>query len=236
MSQHDQPTDRRRFLTTVAGSAAALAAAGTFGAGELLAQARSFPQYEPPQGGWDLAWAEHVEKAKHKVVFDWVSISDGMALNNALVYMNGFKEVYRSADADLGVVIVARHAGLPTVLNDEMWATLKLGEKNKLKDPTTGEPATRNPFVNYKPGDKFLTGFPEGGMDALLARGVHVLCCNLALMRFAGTLARETGMSVPDAQTKIAASLVPGVVRQPSGIFAVARAQEAGAQFIRSTE
>jgi intracellular sulfur oxidation DsrE/DsrF family protein len=73
-------------------------------------------------------------------------------------------------------------------------------------------------------------------MDALMARGVHVLCCNLALMRFAGTLARETGMPVPEAQAKIAASLVPGVVRQPSGIFAVARAQEAGAQFIRSTE
>ena len=36
------------------------------------------------------------------------------------------------------------------------------------------------------------------------------------------------------ARTEAISMLVPGVMLQPSGIFAVVRAQEAGAQFVRA--
>ena len=121
------------------------------------------------------------------------------------------------------------------VLNDSLWARAKYGERNRLKDPTSGEVATRNPYVNLKPDDKFAAILVDGGLDALIARGVTVLCCNLALMRVAGEFAKEEGVSVETARAQFIEGLVPGVIRQPSGIFAIAHAQEVGCHFIKST-
>jgi hypothetical protein len=64
---------------------------------------------------------------------------------------------------------------------------------------------------------------------------VIVLACNLSMMRNASILAKETGMSTEEARAAITAALIPGVMRQPSGVFGVARAQEAGCHFLRST-
>ncbi len=61
-----------------------------------------------------------------------------------------------------------------------------------------------------------------------------ILCCNLALMRVVGTLAKTEKMPREDAQTAVIAAVIPGIVRMPSGVFATARAQEAGCQFLRS--
>ena len=224
-------TNRRGFIAAVAGGTAALAASGLT-ARELLAQGGGFPSYPAPQGGWDLSWVEKVERAKHRMVFDMPQIENGMAYTNALTYMKGYGEVYRTPDSDFGLVVVCRHQAMPAVLNDEMWAKLKYGEKNKINDSATGEPTLRNPYskASEKPGTN-----SEQSVEALIARGVTVLACNLALMRNAATLSRESGISIDDARTAITAALLPGVIRQPSGVFGVARAQEAGCHFIRST-
>jgi hypothetical protein len=113
-----------------------------------------------------------------------------------------------------------------------MWAKLKYGEKNKINDPVTHEPSLRNPYS--KAGDT-PGASSEQSIEALMARGVTVLACNLSLMRNAGLLAKETGMSTEEARSAMIAALIPGVIRQPSGIFGAARAQEAGCHFMRST-
>jgi hypothetical protein len=231
MSADEANPTRRRFLASVAGSTAALAAA-SLGSGELRAQGAAAAA---PQGGWDMKWLERVQSAKHRQVFDAPAMADGMALTNAIVWLRGYNEVYQTTDADMAAVIVFRHKGLPAALNDDMWARLKFGEDDKLKDPTTGEPTMRNPFFSAKPGDKNSPVMPDGGLDSLLARGVIVLCCNLALMRHAGPLAKAEGISREAAQQALIDSVVPGVIRMPSGIFATARAEEAGCQFLRST-
>jgi intracellular sulfur oxidation DsrE/DsrF family protein len=236
MNEHTEPapassTNRRGFIAAVAGGTAALAASG-FTARELLAQGGGFPSYPPPQNGWDTSWVEKVERAKHRMVFDMPQIESGMAFTNALTYMKGYGEVYKTPDSEFGLVVVCRHAALPAVLNDAMWAKLKYGEKNKINDPATGEPSLRNPYS--KAGDKPGSN-SEQSIEALMARGVTVLACNLSMMRNASILAKETGMSTEDARAAIIATLIPGVIRQPSGVFGVARAQEAGCHFLRST-
>jgi hypothetical protein len=231
MSADDAKPSRRRFIANVAGSTAALAAAG-LGATELLAQGTTAP---PPQGGWDMSWVDRVQRAKHRQVFDAPGMAEGMALNNAMVWLSAYHEIYRTTDADMAAVLVYRHKGLPVVLNDDMWARLKLGDDDKLKDPTTGEPTRRNPFVNLKAGDKNLTTFPDGGLDSLIARGAIVLCCNLALMRHAGALAKAEGIPREQAQQAMIDSVLPGVIRMPNGVFATSRAEEAGCLFIRSS-
>jgi hypothetical protein len=178
---------------------------------------------------------DRAQRAKHKMVFDSPGIGDGMALNNAVTWLNGYREVYQTTDADMAAVLVFRHKGLPIALNDDMWARLKFGDDDKLKDPSTGEPTTRNPFVNLKAGDKSVAIMPDAGVDTLLARGVIVIACNQALMRHVGPLAKAEGISREQAQQALIASVLPGVIRMPSGVFATSRAEEAGCVFLRST-
>ena len=127
MSDAETPTNRRRFLASVAGGSAALAAAG-LSARDLLAQGGSgVPNYPPPLGGWDMSWLDRVERAKHRHVFDAPEVADGLALNHALLFFRGYADVYQTAEADMAAVVVFRHLGLPVVLNDDMWSRLKLG-------------------------------------------------------------------------------------------------------------
>ena len=99
-----------------------------------------------------MSWVDRVQRAKHRQVFDAPAIAEGMALNNAMVWLNGYSEVYKTTDADMAAVLVFRHKGIAMVLNDDMWARLKLGDDDKLKDPTTGEPTKRNPFLKSAGG------------------------------------------------------------------------------------
>jgi intracellular sulfur oxidation DsrE/DsrF family protein len=229
MSADEASSSRRHFIASVAGGASAFAAVG-LSATDLLAQANAV---SAPQGAWDLSWVDRVQRAKHKMVFDSPAIGDGMALNNAITWLSGYREVYQTTDADMAAVLVFRHKGLPVALNDDMWARLKFGDDDKLKDPATGEPTTRNPFINVHAGDKNVAIMPDAGVDTLIARGVIVLACNQALMRHAGPLAKAEGISREQAQQALIASVLPGVIRMPSGVFATSRAQEAGCVFIK---
>lgn len=230
MSVDEANPNRRQFIASVAGGASALAAVG-LSAAELPAQGRPAP---PPQGGWDMSWVDRVQRATHRQLFDAPGIAEGMALNNALVWLRGYSEVYNTSDSDMAAVLVFRHLGLPLALNDDMWARLKPGDADNLKDPTTGEPTRRNPFHGVLASDKHSTIFPEGSLDALIARGAIVLCCNLALMRWAGTLAKAEGLAREKAEQAMIDSVLPGIIRMPSGVFATARAEEAGCHFLRS--
>ena len=231
MSQDDAHPSRRAFIANVAGGASALAAVGLT-ATELLAKAGPAAA---PQGAWDMSWVDRVQRAKHKMVFDSPAIGDGMALNNAITWLNGYREVYQTGDADMAAVLVFRHKGLPVALNDDMWARLKLGEDEKVKDPATGETTTRNPYASLKPDDKSPPVMPGGGVDALIARGAIVIACNQALMRHVGALVKAEGITREAAQQALIASVLPGVIRMPSGVFATARAEEAGCVFLRSS-
>ncbi len=81
------------------------------------------------------------------------------------MFFVNYKEVYNSADADLGAVIVVRHIAIPMVLSDAVWAHYPfLGKKTtKLKDPTTNEWALRNPFLNAKKDDKYTLDLARWG-------------------------------------------------------------------------
>ena len=226
------PSPRRRFITNLVGGTAALAA-GSLAARELFAQGGGFPSYPPPQGGWDLSWADRIEKARHKAVFDCAEVADGLALTNAVTYMAGWKDVYNTPDADLGVVVVIRHRAVQMVLNDSIWERWKIGEQLNVKD--AGQPATRNTFAGRPASDGGPGRGAGGTLIGLMERGAVILACNLALMRSAGQFATAMGMPVDEARKLFIDSLVPGVIRQTNGVFAVTRSQEAGAHLIKST-
>jgi hypothetical protein len=224
------PSPRRRFIQKLAGGTAALAVGGA-SAKELLAQQGGVSTYPPPQGGWDLSWTERVEKSKYRAVFDCADFGDGLALQNASTYMAGYKDVYGATDAEMAPVVVIRHKAIQMALVDAIWEKGGYGEKFGIKD---GEgPALRNIWTARKNADG--TSARNGQLDGLIARGAIVLCCNLALMRAAGEYARGQSVPVDEARKLFIDSLVPGIVRQTNGVFAVTRAQMAGAPLIKST-
>jgi hypothetical protein len=215
-------TQRREFLK----QASLLAAGSVAAAGSLEAQAAvaAAPQ---AQGAWDMSWAAKVT-GKYRMVYDAPEIAGGVVFHQARSFLAGYTTVFGLADSDVTAVIVARHAGVPLVLNDAIWSDAPWGEKEQLKDPVTGEITKKNPFVNIPAGATHAVTWPDGSLDKLIARGVIVLACDLALGNAAGQLANRRKIPFQDARKLVNESLIPGVIRMPSGIFATSHAQQLG--------
>lgn len=221
----DASTDRRDALRQLAGGAIALIAATAC----APAAASSTVASSPSPSGFDMSWLNRINK-RRRTVFDTNDVSGGAGLAFVASYLQGAQQAY--GDPDASTVLVHRHTSVPIVMGDEMWRRLALGESLKLKDPTTGEVATRNPFIGYKAGDKFSMTGAESGLDVLMKAGTIVLACNRALTGYAGMLATREKISREEAMKQMKANLVPGVYVVPNGVFGVCAAQEAGCGYI----
>ena len=235
-------TPRREFIGQLATAAAALAAtacvsgAGTLGAAAPeTTPASAGPKLPPmpplPKLEFDDAWTNRLT-GKYRAVFDSPDIEDGTAVFNAYSYMKGFKDMYKLEDSDVNAVVVIRHEAIPMVLDDEMWSRYKLGEYTKIKAFGSDKWATRNPFYQAAPGDEEDAAY---SMDALTKRGVVFLGCAMATQGMAGILAHRTGDKSSAMFDELRRHLIPGLTLQPSGIFAVMRAQASGCHYMRST-
>ncbi|MFM8602516.1 MAG: hypothetical protein ACKOC2_00250, partial [Gemmatimonadota bacterium] len=87
-------------------------------------------------------------------------------------------------------------------------------------------------FINIPAGATHALTWPDGALDTLMKRGVIVLACSLALDNFASQIASRRKIPRQDAKAMVKESLLPGVIRMPSGIFATCRAQAAGCGFM----
>jgi hypothetical protein len=211
-------TQRREFLRH-----ASLLAAGSMVAAPLAAD-EPMPR---AQDGWDMSWTSRVT-GRHKMCFDAHEISEGVCLHQARSFLQGYKDVYGLGDADVSAVLVIRHAAVPMVMNDSLWEDGFLAETTKLKDPESGEPAKRNPFVNVPAGARHALTWPDGALDTLISRGVIVLACDLALRNYTGQIARHRSIPRQDAAALVNANLIPGIYRMPTGVFATCHAQQLG--------
>ena len=130
----------------------------------------------------------------HRFVFD-TTTAEGFdaALLYATNYFTANQSGYGLGDADLAVVIVARHNSTPFAYTDSMWAKYgaPLSERRGVTDPST-KPA---PTVNVY----------RSRVDALVKRGAHLAVCQMATRRLAGTIATATGSSADRVYDELAA-------------------------------
>ncbi|HEV2750787.1 MAG TPA: twin-arginine translocation signal domain-containing protein [Gemmatimonadales bacterium] len=216
---------RRGFLGRLAAGAAAM------GLGSLVApvegsaeparmpRATANPEFE--------AWLNKIT-GKHKMIFDVPEPNDGFVFAWARVFLNTTNENYGTTDADNSAVIVLRHAGIPFAMESAMWAKYKFGQTFKITDPATKGPAIRHPLIHTKPGDLPIPGMAT---DELLAKGVLMGVCNVALTFYSMNMAKEMGMPAETIKKDWVASLLPGIVVVPSGVIAVNRTQEKGCAY-----
>ena len=153
-SNEDSATPRRQFIGELAAGAAALAAVacapaatatGTPGQAPSPAPAPATQANTPPATPqqpmtpqsaikWDASWMDRVT-AKHKVVFDSPEIGEGAALYHAMSFLSSVKDVFGTGDSDASVVVVLRHAAVPMLYTDAMWAKYDIGTPDEDAGP-----------------------------------------------------------------------------------------------------
>jgi intracellular sulfur oxidation DsrE/DsrF family protein len=213
-------TARREFIAQI-GAAAAGFALDIEDANELR---------PPIEGPWDNSWIKRVEAGKYRVVFNTSDISDGAVFSYVSTFFDHFRETHETTDSDTRAVSVFRRLGTVMALNDAMWDRYALGEDRKVDDPVTKAPARRNIFW------KRPAGQGDGNtIEALHARGLVSLVCNVSIGSMSMSFARKTGGDVDTIKKELLANLVPGAILVPSGIYALIRAQNAGCAFMAGT-
>jgi hypothetical protein len=159
-------------------------------------------------------------QGRHKQLVDAFEANSGFPL--------AFAYTFLLPNQSATAVVVLRHGAFPFALGHAMWAKYKIGETLKIVDPETAAPATKNPFLNPKPGVLLVD---DMALDRLLNRGVVVGACNVALQVQSKMLAGNANVSAEEAAKEWAANIVPGVTVIPSGTWGVNRAQEAGCTY-----
>jgi hypothetical protein len=231
--ENEFTSDRREFLHRMVGAGVAVAGstllAGCASGGLSVAGA----QPVPAPGTWDMSWKNKL--ARYRTAYDSPEVMGAAALSYADAAWAGYT-MYGVPESDFTPILILRHRASVMVLNDAMWARLALGEARKINDPTTGEPARRNPFINWKEGDKHSDIDKTSGIDTLLSRGAIVMACNYALTGAANTLRereKDRGWTEETSLAEIHRNVMPGCYVMPNGIFAVAATQDAGANYMR---
>ncbi len=219
---------RREFI----GSTAGAAALGAFLPADLAAL--ELAHHEPvADEAWDLAWPGKL-KGKHKAVFDVPEIESGYGVWRAAAWGNQYKQVLKAKATDISTVVVIRHNAIILALSDAFWEKYNIGKTKSVMHPITNEPITRNPSLMGEK-DGIPAPWNQLGLTSHLARGSVVLACNLALRDCVELIQKQTGANEETARKEAIASLVPGVILQPSGVFAAVRAQEAGCAYVRAS-
>lgn len=208
---------RRSFmsaLTSLAGVAAIDAAASPASA-----------QSSSASPAWDLKWMDDL-KGKHRQVFDLGEVSlstESRALRFPRNYLDTFHEAFGLDFPDVKTVVGISGPAFAINASDRLWEKYALGERSKVIDPTTKQPAIRNIFLNEE----------SLGVKALQARGTIFWQCNIALNNISQQLATARHLAVADVRADLLAGLNPGVRLVPSHVMAMGLVQERGLTYVR---
>lgn len=136
---------------------------------------------------------------------------------------------------DVSMVLVLRHNAIVLAMAQSYWDAFGIGKETKTTHPADGSPTTMNPaLLNAKTG--LRAQFDGLSVPQFIAGGGIVLACNLALTLDVAPKFKERDKSTDEAAHKAAvAALIPGVILQPSGVFAAIRAQQVGCTYVRAS-
>jgi intracellular sulfur oxidation DsrE/DsrF family protein len=211
--------NRRDFL----GLAATAAAAGL---GAMVPITGAVAASDNPHTDF-TRWLDSID-GTHKQLYDMPQLNGGFGLVWSWAFFTTGAQAYGLPESDLGVVIVLRHDALPLAFNDSVWAKYKLGEVFKIEDPDTKAPAVRNPYY-LKPGGVPL---PDAALQKLIARGVKVAVCNLAITFYSGMVAKNMGLKHDDVKKDWTEAVFPGIQIVPSGVVACNGAVSRGCVYV----
>lgn len=234
---------RRTFLKHAGLSAAAFAALPatsqatpfdthtTAGTGKAARELDAYLDVAQQQESWDTTWAKRI-KGKHRAMFDVPEVEGGVGVLRSGIWQRQYNEVLKPKKGDMTAVMVIRHNGIHLAMNQDFWTTYNVGEEEKLKGDD-GKPLKFNPVLPAS-GVDTPANFAALMLDKQIEGGAIVLACNLAYRSVVGLVQRKDKLTPAEARAKANSMLVPGVIMQPSGIFANVMAQQAGCVFVQA--
>ena len=240
------PNPRRDFLRHASLGAAALAAFPQLAKAEPIRrdwtrerdeqlaeladlEASEQPPTQPPAQQWDTTWTAKIT-GRHRAMFDVPDVDGGVGVFRAAIWGRQYTDVLKLQPADLSTVVVLRHGGIPLIMTNEFWTTYEVGKEMKIKNekgktqklnPVLADPEAKGPGSPYT-------------LDKLIAAGAIALGCNMAFRSIVSMVEKKDKLKTPEARTKAMSMIIPGVILQPSGIFANVMAEEAGCHFVRA--
>jgi intracellular sulfur oxidation DsrE/DsrF family protein len=224
----------RRLFVSAATGAAGLAAMGTVNIAEA--------QLVYTKSDWKVSEFNQLAKnpARVKQVFDITRIAEGSFLNNIKNSLNGLHFGFGIPNEQ--IKIVAALHGPANMLNYDgfIWNKYKIGAWLKINDPSTNQPALKNPYYASKAGAalRYSTEDPDTGdsiyqdtsIQALQSRGVKLLACHTATEEQARALVTHNGLTQqPEEIVKeMLAHTLPEVLVVASMVAAIAMLQTDG--------
>ena len=226
-------TDRRSFLERLT--------LGTIGIGALEGldlRPASTPfdplRLETTQSAWDISWTSRVTGSR-RAVYDVPEIEDGFGFWRAVLARQQYVDVLSIPQSDISMVVVLRHNAISLAMNQAFWDKYNVGKDKKVKDPLKGEETTHNPIAE-RTGDHALPErFSGMAIEPFTASGGIVLGCALAFQECIGRVQSGDKVDKDEAEKRAKAMLVPGVILQPSGVFAAQLAQDSGCKYVRAS-
>ncbi len=223
-------TNRRRFIESAAAGAAAIAIAPAAALADA-SRGHSAPVPGTPEATvWDITWTDRV-KGKHRAVFDCTEVDEGAGVWRAGMWTRQAMEVLNVPRSDITPIVVVRHEAIELAMQQAFWdkygvTATRLFSENR--DPTKSVSGTA-------PAEKLSVSKEVPIVRKQLADGVIVLACGIAFQFVVSTIKDQDKVSDDDARARAMGYLIPGVILQPSGVFAVIRAQQAGAAYIKAS-
>ena len=211
---------RRSFMSILASLAGFASLDGSLDAVSAQVPAR-------PAGQWDLTWFDQF-KGTHKQVYDYGSfdlVEDLRPLRFVRNYLDTYRDVFGLESPNINTAVGISRAAFPVNASDAIWQKYRLGERWKIIDPSTKQPAVRNVFLGDSADD--------ASVKALQARGTVLWQCNIALGGIVQELARATQMPAQQVRTELVAGLNPGVRLVPAHVMALGIAQERGFTYMK---
>ncbi len=175
-------------------------------------------------GQFDLSWLDTL-KGRHKQVYDYGSFDlsdDPRPLRFVRNYLDANRDVFALEPPDVNTAVGISRRAFPVNASDAIWEKYRLGERWKIVDPRTKQPAVRNVFLDA----------PEG-VKALQARGTVFWQCNIALGAVVQELAQASGQPPQDVRAELIAGLNPGVRLVPAHVLALGLVQERGFTYMK---
>ena len=222
--------DRREFVGRVA--------AGAMLAGLPMPVDASIRAFDGSMEGaaekWDLSWVNRIT-GKYRVVFDVPEIESGYGVWRASIWGKQYQDVLGVKPREMSPVLVLRHNAIVLAMQQSFWDRYAIGKDKSVRHPVTQEPTDRNPALLASSREEVPATLDDVALDRFLARGGIALACNLALQDMVELIQKKDGATPEAAREQAVAAMVPGVILQPSGVFAALRAQDVGCKYLRAS-
>lgn len=222
-------SDRRGFLTRTA-AGAAMAALATLPA---WVEAEAQSQGQIPGIDTNTAWLGGLNPIKHKQFFETGTMNSAIPFLHVVNYFQAWRATAGVRANDVAAVMGVFGFAVPVMFGDAIWSKYGIGKMMNLTDAATGQPYTRNPYLNPQNGELY-TG-PGSMVAAVQGLGTRVILCNNAFGFWAMLIGKATGQAPDAVRSEMLGYLAPGVTIVPAMVQAVEQAQRAGLTYMKNS-